>query len=40
MNDTSKPFVIDEWIWHDLSGENGEEKLEEASKFIEFVYEK
>lgn len=40
MNTTSKLLIIDEWIWHDLSGENGEEKLKEAFKFIEFVYEK
>src|SRR3972149_10319771 len=40
MNATPKPFIIDEWIWHDLPGENGKEKLEEAFKFLEFVYEK
>jgi len=40
MNTSPKPFIIDEWIWHDLSGENGEEKLKETSKFIKCVYEK
>lgn len=40
MNTSLKPLIIDEWIWHDLSGENGEEKLKEAFKFLEFVYEK
>lgn len=40
MNTTSKPFIIDEWLWHDLSRENGEEKLEEAFKFLKFLYEK
>lgn len=40
MNVTSNRFIIDEWIWHDLAGENGEEKLKEAFKFLKFVYEK
>lgn len=40
MNNTSKLFILDEWIWHDLSGENGEEKRKEAFKFLEYVYEK
>lgn len=40
MKTTSKPLIIDEWIWHDLSGENGEDKRKEAIEFLETVYKK
>jgi len=40
MSNTSKSFIIDEWIWHDLSGENGEEKRRESFKFLHLVFEK
>lgn len=27
-------LIIDEWIWHDLAGENGEENQKKASQFL------
>ncbi len=27
-------LIIDEWLWHDLAGENGEEKKKEAFMFL------
>lgn len=40
MSNISKEFIIDEWLWHDLSGENGEERQCEAIKFLESIYDK
>lgn len=34
MNKTSMTFIIDEWLWHDINGENGEEKQKEAFNFL------
>lgn len=33
-------FIIDEWLWSDLEGENGEEKQKEAFQFLEKLYNK
>lgn len=33
-------FIIDEWLWSDLSGENGEEKQKIALFFIEKLFRK
>lgn len=30
----SESFIIDEWIWADLNGENGEKKQKEAMDFL------
>ncbi len=30
----SKYFILDEWIWHDLLGENGQENFYLATKFL------
>jgi len=27
-------LIIDEWLWHDLAGENGEERQKEAFEFL------
>ena len=31
-------FIVDEWLWHDLAGENGEIKREESAKFLYCVF--
>ena len=31
-------LIIDEWLWHDLAGENGEEKQKEAFRFLECIF--
>lgn len=36
----SKIFIINEWLWSDLIGENGEEKQLEAISFLKTLYEK
>jgi len=36
----SKIFIIDEWLWSDLNGENGREKQEEAYYFLETLFKK
>jgi hypothetical protein len=33
-------FVIDEWLWSDASGENGEVNRNEALRFLDTVYQK
>ena len=33
-------FIIDEWIWADLKGENGGRKQKEAFSFLEILYGK
>ncbi len=30
-------LIIDEWLWHDITGENGEEKRKESFKFLECI---
>lgn len=36
----SQLFIIDEWLWADLNGENGENKQLEAINFLETLLEK
>ncbi len=36
----SEVFIINEWLWSDLSGENGEDKQSEAINFLEKLYKK
>jgi len=36
----SKIFIIDEWLWSDLNGENGREKQKEAFYFLETLFKK
>ena len=31
-------LIIDEWLWHDLSGENGSQKQKETFEFFECIY--
>jgi hypothetical protein len=31
-------LIIDEWLWHDLAGENREEKQKEAFRFLECIF--
>lgn len=31
-------FIIDEWFWHDLAGENGEERQKEAFMFLKCIF--
>jgi len=33
-------FIVDEWLWHDVRGENGEKRRAEAFRFLETLYEK
>jgi len=33
-------FIVDEWLWADLNGENGRHKQEEACKFLQILWEK
>ncbi len=40
MSGSSRLFIIDEWMWHDLSGENGVEKQRETLRFLELLYNK
>ena len=28
-------FIVDEWLWHDVRGENGEERRVQAFRFLE-----
>ncbi len=30
-------LIIDEWLWHDLAGENGKEKQKETFKFLKCI---
>jgi hypothetical protein len=32
-------FILDEWLWADLCGENGPEKQLESEKFLAAIYE-
>lgn len=36
----SETFIIDEWFWADLNGENGVEKQKETSEFIETLFKR
>ena len=36
----SETFIIDEWLWSDLNGDNGEQKQKEAFSFLETLYKK
>lgn len=36
----SEIFIIDEWLWSDLNGDNGTQKQKEAFSFLETLYEK
>ncbi|MCL4557980.1 MAG: hypothetical protein M1491_05020 [Deltaproteobacteria bacterium] len=40
MTGNSEPIIIDEWLWSDLSGENGEQKLKETFLFLDCLYKK
>jgi len=33
-------FIINEWLWHNLNNDNGEEKQKEAFFFLETLYER
>ena len=37
MSQSKQRFIVDEWLWHDLSGENGNERRVEAFAFVENV---
>jgi len=36
----SEIFIINEWLWSDLNGDNGKEKQKEAFYFLETLYER
>ncbi|MHA2612170.1 MAG: hypothetical protein V2G33_07290 [bacterium JZ-2024 1] len=36
----SRIFIIDEWLWSDLNGDNREKKQKEAFCFLKTLYEK
>jgi len=36
----SETFIIDEWFWADLNGENGVEKQRETSEFIDLLFKR
>jgi hypothetical protein len=36
----SEIFIINEWLWADLNGENGEEKQKEVVDLLETLYKK
>jgi len=36
----SKSYIIDEWLWSDLCGENGPDKQKEAFDFIQMLCKK
>ncbi|GBC97100.1 hypothetical protein HRbin16_02920 [bacterium HR16] len=40
MSQSKQRFIVDEWLWHDLNGENGDEKRAEAFAFVEKVLHK
>jgi|YelNatPaOPRAMG01_1025707.scaffolds.fasta_scaffold175363_2 hypothetical protein len=40
MSSDSEPIIIDEWLWSDLSEENGKQNREEAFEFLECLYKK
>lgn len=40
MNPGKQRFIVDEWLWHDLSGENGDERRAQAFAFLEKVLQK
>ena len=40
MNRKEMLLILDEWIIHDLQGDNGEEKQKESYKFLEKIKEK
>lgn len=33
-------FIVNEWLWSDLNGENGEEKQRQSAYFLETLYKK
>lgn len=33
-------FIVDEWLWSDLNGENREQRQEEAFRFLKTLYDK
>lgn len=33
-------FILDEWLWSDLSGENGKDKQKETFEFLSTIYNK
>lgn len=35
-----KTFILDEWIWSDLRGDNGEERQKETFLFLEKLFQK
>lgn len=37
MSELRQTLVIDEWLWHDIRGENGEEKQKEAFDFLQCI---
>lgn len=38
--DTKQKFIVDEWLWHDLGGENGLERQQQAFQFLERLVRK
>jgi hypothetical protein len=36
----SEVFIVNEWLWSDLNGENGEQKQKEAFYFLTTLYKK
>lgn len=36
----SETFIVDEWLWSDLNGENGENKQKETLDFLDTLYKK
>lgn len=33
-------FIVDEWLWSDLNGDNGKEKQKETFSFLEALYKR
>lgn len=36
----AETFIIDEWLWSDLNGDNGKERQKEAVNFLKALFEK
>lgn len=40
MRQEKQRFILDEWLWHDLNGENGNERRAQALEFLEKLPQK
>ncbi|MER3473887.1 MAG: hypothetical protein C4335_07600 [Armatimonadota bacterium] len=40
VQNTKRRFIVDEWLWHDLGGENGLERQQQAFRFLEQLVQK